>query len=65
MYYKMNFEAFNNLVLEDTFLQSSCLNHVRSQLKIKKIVTIVIYQFVNGFSTPHMVDQFNVGASTI
>jgi hypothetical protein len=61
----MNFETFNNLVLEDTFSQSSCLNHVKLQLKIKKIVTIVIYQFVHGFSTTHMVDQFNVSASTI
>jgi len=65
LHYKMNCEAFNNLVLEDTFLQSSCLNHVRSQLKIKKILTIVIYQFVHGFSTLHMIDQFNVGASII
>ncbi len=65
LHYKMNCETFNNLVLEDTFVQSSCLNHVRSQLKIKKIVTIVIYQFVHGFSTLHMIDQFNVGASII
>jgi hypothetical protein len=62
LHYKMNFEAFNNLVLEDTFLQSSYLNHVRSQLKIKKIVAIVIYQFVHGFSTAHIVNQFNAGA---
>jgi hypothetical protein len=65
LHYKMNFEAFNNLVLEDTFLQLSCLNHVRSLLNIKKIVTIVIYQFVHRFNATHMVDQFNVGASTI
>jgi len=31
--YKMNFEAFNNLVLELTpFLQTSCLNLVNTQL---------------------------------
>jgi hypothetical protein len=65
LHYKMNFEAFNNLVLEDTFLQSSCLNCARSQLNIKKIVTIVIYRVVHGFSTAHMVNQFNMGASII
>jgi hypothetical protein len=52
----MNFEAFNNLVLEDTTLQLSCLNRARSQLNIKKIVTIVIYRFVHGFNTAHMVN---------
>jgi hypothetical protein len=66
LHYKMNFEAFNNLVLELTsFLQSSCLNLVRPQLKIKKIMAIVIYRFVHGFSATHMADQFNVGASII
>ncbi len=31
--YKMNFETFNNLVLELTpFLQSSCLNPIKTQL---------------------------------
>jgi hypothetical protein len=55
LHYKMNFEAFNNLVLELTpFSQSSCLNLVRPQLKIKMIVAIVIYQFGHGFSaTPY------------
>jgi hypothetical protein len=46
LHYRMNFEAFNNLVLELTpFLQSSCLNPIRPQLDIKKIMAIVIYQF--------------------
>jgi len=65
LHYKMNFEAFNNLVLEDTILQLSCLNRARSQLNIQKIVTIVIYRFVHGFSTAHMVNQFNLCASII
>ncbi len=38
LHYKMNFETFNNLVLELTpFLQSSCLNHVKPQLEIKRL----------------------------
>jgi hypothetical protein len=38
LHYKISFEAFNNLVLELThFLQSSCLNPIKTQLEIKKI----------------------------
>ncbi len=66
LHYIMSFEAFNNLVLELThFLQSSCLNPIKPQLEIRKIVAIVIYWFVHGFSATHMVDRFNVGGSTI
>jgi len=44
LHYRMSFEVFNNLVLELThFLQSSCLNPIRPQLKIRKTVVIVIY----------------------
>jgi hypothetical protein len=62
----MSFEAFSNLVLELTpFLQSSCLNPIRSQLEIKKIVAIVIYRFTHGFSATHLADRLNVDASII
>lgn len=44
LHYRMNFEAFNNLILELTpFLQSSYLNLIMPQLEIKNIVAIVIY----------------------
>jgi hypothetical protein len=57
LYYKMNFEAFNNLVLElAPFLQSSCLNPTRPQFKIRKIMTIVGYLSFHGFSLTHMVN---------
>ncbi len=66
LHYIMNFEAFNNLVLELTpFLQSSCPNLIRPQLKIRKIVAIVIYRLAHAFNVTHMVVRFNVGASTI
>jgi len=62
----MNFEAFNNLILELTpFLQSSCPNLIRPQLKIIKIVAILIYQFAHAFNVTHIIVQFNVGASAI
>ncbi len=65
-YYKMNFEAFNNLVKELTsFLQSQCVNLVLPQVKIRKIVAIVIYRLVHGTSATHMADLFNVKASTV
>jgi hypothetical protein len=66
LHYKISFGAFNNLVLELThFLQSSCLNPIKTQLEIKKIMAIVIYRFAHGFSVTHMADRFNVGALTI
>ncbi len=66
MYYRMNFDVFKKLVLKLTpFLQFQSLNHVRPQLKIKKIVAKKIYRFIHGHSATHMVDHFNVGASTI
>jgi hypothetical protein len=65
-YYRMNFDVFQKLVLKLTpFLQFQCLNHVRPQLKIKKIVAKKIYRFIHGHSATHMVDHFNMGASTI
>jgi hypothetical protein len=47
------------------FLQSQCLNLMRPQSKIKKIVATVLYRFVHEHSATHMVDCFNVGGSTI
>jgi hypothetical protein len=49
LHYRVSSETFNNLVLELTpFLQSSCLNPVRSQLEIKQIVVIdlLIYSWI-------------------
>ncbi len=66
MYYMMNYDVFQKLVLKLTpFLQFQCLNHVRLQLKIKKIVANFFYRFIHGHSATHTVDHFNVGASTI
>ncbi len=38
---------------------------MRSQLNIKKVVVVVFYRFVHGFNFKHMLDRFDVGASTI
>jgi hypothetical protein len=47
------------------YLQSQCFNLVRPHLKVKNIVVFVFYKFANGHSASHMVDCFNVGASSI
>jgi hypothetical protein len=38
---------------------------MKSQLKIKKIVAVVLYRFVHGFNLKHMLDRFDVGACII
>jgi hypothetical protein len=48
MYYLMAFYAFNVLVEElPLFFMSKCLNPMRSQLEVRKIVTIVLYMFAH------------------
>ncbi len=65
-YYRMSFEAFNNLVEELTpFVQSQCVNLFQPQVETRKIVVIMIYRLVHGISATHNVDWFNVGTSTI
>ncbi len=65
-YYKMSFEAFNNLIEELTpFFQSQRVNLVQPQVVTIKIVAIVIYRLAHGTNATHMANQFNVGASTI
>jgi SpoU rRNA methylase family enzyme len=55
MNYEIYFDAFNNLVKELTLLlKYECINPVKPQLKIKKIVTIVLYGFTNGFNPKHV-----------
>jgi hypothetical protein len=45
----------NNLVEKLTLLlKYECINPLKPQLKIKKIVTIVLYGFTNGFSPKHI-----------
>ncbi len=62
----MDYDVFQKLVLKLTpFLQFQCFNYVRPQLKIKKMVANFFYRFIHGHSATHMVDHFNVGASTI
>ncbi len=66
LHYKISFEAFNNLILELTpFLQSNSLNPIKTQLEIKMIMALLIYQFAHGFNVTHMANRFNLGASTI
>ena len=65
-FYRMSYPAFNNLVqLLTLFLRSECVNQVRPQLEIKKIVACMIYRLAYGHSPEHMADRFKVGASTI
>jgi hypothetical protein len=53
-YYRMSFEAFNNLLLELTlFFQSHCVNLIQPQVEIRKFVTIVIYRLAHGNSATH------------
>ncbi len=66
MHYVMCFDAFNNLVEElVSFLKLKFFNLVRLQLKIKKVVVVVLYRFAHGFNFKHMFDRFDVGASII
>ena len=65
-FYRMNYLAFNNLLqLLTPFLRSACVNQVKPQLEIKKIVACVIYRLAHGHSPEHMADKFKVEASTI
>ena len=65
-FYRMSFAAFDNLLnMLIPFLRSRCVNQVRPQMEIKKIVACVIYRFAHGHSAEHMADRFKIGASTI
>ncbi len=49
------FDALYNFFEERfVFLKLECFNVTRSQLEIKKIVVVVLYKFVHGFSFKHM-----------
>jgi hypothetical protein len=49
----MTFDAFNVLVEKLTsFLKFECLNLVRPQLEVMKIVASVLYKFTHGLSEP-------------
>jgi hypothetical protein len=62
----MTFDAFNVLVEELTpCLKFECLNFLRPQLEVRKIVAIVFYMFAHGLSLKHMSYIFDVGTSTI
>ncbi len=66
MYYRMTFDAFNVLVEKLTsFLKFECLNLLRPQLEVRKIVAIVLYMFAHGLSLKHMSYIFDVSTSTI
>ncbi len=58
-YYKMSFETFNNLVETLTLYLSPSVNLVRPQVKVKKVVTIVIYRLADGTSVTHTADWVN------
>ncbi len=66
MHYVMSFDAFNNSFEElSSILKLKRFNLLRSQLKIKKVVAVLLYRFAHGFNFKHMLDRFDVGASTI
>ncbi len=66
MCYPMTFDAFNVLVEKLTlFLKFECLNLVRPQLEVKKLVASALYKFAHGLSLKNMLDIFDMGASTI
>jgi len=65
-FYRMDFGAFENLLnMLTLFLRSRCVNQVRPQIEIRKIVACVLYRFAHGHSPNHMEDRFKIGASTI
>jgi hypothetical protein len=65
-FYRMDFDAFENLLnMLTPFLRSRCVNQVRPQMEIRKIVACVVYRFAHGHSPEHMADRFKIGASTI
>jgi len=62
----MNFDAFENLLnMLSSFLRSRCVNQVRPQMKIRKIVACIIYRFAHGYSPDHMANRFKIEVSTI
>jgi hypothetical protein len=65
--YRMSPEAFDNLVQMLTpYLQSQCINPVRPQLEIRKILALVLYRFAHGVSpNPHISDRLQAGGSTV
>ncbi len=66
MYYRMAFYAFNVLVGNfSPFLKFECVNLLRPQLEVRKIVASVLYKFAHGLSLKHMSHIFDLGASTI
>jgi hypothetical protein len=66
MHYIISFDVFNNLVEGlFLFLKLKCLNPISTQLEIKKIVVVVLYRFVHGFSLKHMSNRFDIRAPTI
>ena len=47
-------------------MQSQCINPVRPQLEIKKILALVLYRFAHGVSpNPHISDCLQVGGSIV
>jgi predicted DNA-binding protein YlxM (UPF0122 family) len=66
MYYRMTYDAFNNLILSLTsHLQIILFESFQATINKKRIVAIIIYMFVHGYSVTHMAYWFNVDASTI
>jgi len=65
-FYRMDFGAFENLLnMLSPFLKNRCVNQVRPQIEIRKIVACVIYRFIHDHSVEYMADRFKIGASTI
>jgi hypothetical protein len=62
MYYRINFDVLKKLVLK---LAISISQSRETTTKDKKIVAKKNYRFIHGHSATHMVDHFNVSASTI
>jgi hypothetical protein len=62
----MSFDTFNNLVeVLFPFLNLKCLNPMNLQVEIKKIVVVVLYKIVHGFSFKHMSNRLDVGAPIV
>jgi len=65
-FYKMTSNAYDNLLnLLIPSLRNRCVNQVRLQIEIDKILACVLHRFAYGHSAKHMVDCFKIGASII
>jgi hypothetical protein len=62
----MTYETFMYLVRKlKSFVKSKVTMFVKTPLKLRKIIGLVLYQFVHGVSSNNIANRFNVGVFTM